>query len=397
MPYASASLLVIGPSPPPATGMELATQAMVQELQAAGVSIVRVNTADSKDALGNRGRWTLHNVILAVPHLAAVAYWSFSRTIGAVYVPIAQDFPALFRDLAFVIVARVAKKPVILHLHGGALDTFYESQSRPVRILLRRVLGTAKLGIVLSDELRPCLECVLAPERIVAVPNGIDFDPGRTVNHGDGGVNVLFLSTLFEWKGVLVFIEAFARARSQHPSLRATVAGRWPSSREHEASFELASRLGVTDAIQFVGSVEGVEKRKVFADADIFCFPSLVPEGHPLVIIEAMASALPVVAAAWPGVAAAVIDGETGLLVTAPTPDSIAERLVQLAERPEQREQLGREGRRRYEHLYTQDAFGERIIAALQPVLEQAGVCEIDHAERVRPIKQSTQPLRDDD
>jgi len=58
----------------------------------------------------------------------------------------------------------------------------------------------------------------------------------------------------------------------------------------------------------------------------------------------------------------------------APTPDAIVERLVELARRSDEREQLGRSSRRRYEHLDTQDAFGERIIAVFQPVLEQAGV-----------------------
>lgn len=58
----------------------------------------------------------------------------------------------------------------------------------------------------------------------------------------------------------------------------------------------------------------------------------------------------------------------------APTPDSIAERFVELAGRSDEREQLGRSGRRRYEHLDTQDAFGEPIIAVFQSVLEQAGV-----------------------
>ena len=312
-------------------------------------------------------------LVSALKHLGQVLRWSFSGRVGVVYVPFAQNFPGLFRDLAFVMIARIARRPVVLHLHGGLFDSFFRSQPRPMRFLLRRVLGGASLGIVLSENLRPALECVLASERIVAVPNGIDFTPG-TSSREDEHVHVLFLSVLYEWKGVFVFIDSFAAAQKNVPSLRATVAGSWPSDLERKRAVLQAQRHCVDDLISFPGFVEGEEKAALFASADIFCFASLVPEGHPLVIIEAMASALPVVAPAWPGVAAAVVDGETGLLVAEPEVDSIAECLVDLARQPNERERLGRAGQRRYEQLYTQDAFGERIIAALQPVLERAGV-----------------------
>src|SRR5437773_359521 len=55
-------LLVIGPEPPPLTGMEVATRTLVDELRRAGVPVVRVDTADRGDDLGNRARWTPHNV-----------------------------------------------------------------------------------------------------------------------------------------------------------------------------------------------------------------------------------------------------------------------------------------------------------------------------------------------
>jgi glycosyltransferase involved in cell wall biosynthesis len=363
-------LLVIAPEPPPATGMELATQALLAELRRAGVPVVHVDTSDPADRLGNRGRWTFHNVRLAFRHLGEAARQSVRRDVGAVYVPIAQEFPALVRDMAFLLIARLARRPAIVHLHGGKFGSFYASQPRAVRALLRATIGGAARGIVLTESLRPALECVLPPGRVSVVPNGIDVPSLTGRARSNETVEILFLSSLFPWKGPLVFIDAFARARRQYPSLHATVAGDWPTDELRADALRLVEELGVDREVTFPGAVDREQKRELLEAADIFCFASLVPEGQPLVILEAMAAHLPVIAPAWPGVADTVVDRETGLLVAEPSAAALADRLVELARDPDERSRLGAAGRRRYQQLFTQQAFGTRMIDVLQPFLE---------------------------
>jgi glycosyltransferase involved in cell wall biosynthesis len=371
------SLLVIGAEPPPATGMEIAMQAMLAEFDRRGVRYRRVDTADPEDALGNRGRWTYRNVALALRNLLAVARGSLHTDVAAVYVPVAQEFPALVRDVAFIAAARLSRRPVVIHLHGGMLHEFYEAQTRPVRALLRHTLGRAALGIALTEGLRPALECLLPRERVVVVPNGIDF-PVAGNRKPRGTVHVLYVSSLFRWKGPLVFIEAFARAHRTCPELRATVAGDWPSADVRTEALALVRELGVEDVVSFPGPVVGSAKAELFEDADVFCFTSLVPEGQPLVIIEAMASRLPVVAPRYPGIADTVLDEETGMLVTEVSPEAVCDRLVTLARDEDLRVRLGDAGRHRYDELFTQRAFGDRMIHVLEPYVhpEQVGVQE---------------------
>jgi glycosyltransferase involved in cell wall biosynthesis len=364
------ALLVIGPEPPPATGMEIATRALLAELRRAGVPFVRVDTADAVDELGNRGRWTPRNVFLALHHVARAARSSMRRDVGAVYVPIAQEFPGLLRDIVFLLIAGAARRPTIVHLHGGTFADFYASRRTAVRALLRQTVGRAALGIVLTENLRPALECVLPPERVSVVANGIDAPSVDGRLPSDGTVHVLFLSSLFRWKGPLVFIDAFARAYKKCPLLRATVAGDWPSDEIRLEALQLARDLGVARKLAFPGAVEGENKWALFQSADIFCFASLVAEGQPLVILEAMAAGLPVIAPAWPGIADTVVDDETGVLVDAPSPEAFAERLVELTTDTDKRLRLGTAGRRRYEQLFTQRAFGERMIQVLRPFLD---------------------------
>jgi glycosyltransferase involved in cell wall biosynthesis len=352
--------------------MELATEALVHELQRAGIRYARVDTADASDELDNRGRWTFHNTALAVVHLADAARRILRRNVTAVYLPIAQEFPALFRDMAFIAVALIARKPVVVHLHGGKFSDFYGAQRPSIRWMLNQTIGRATLGIVLTERLRPALECLLPPERVVRVENGIDLEETPEMPRRNSDIHVLFLSSLFPWKGTNLFVQAFAAAAGIRPGLRATVAGSWPSDSVRRETVGLAENLGIADRLTFPGSVEGREKTALLQSADIFCFTSLVPEGQPLVILEAMAVGLPVLATNWPGISDTVIDGETGVLIDDPSPASVARALVELIDDPTKCERLGALGRARYERLYTRRAFGERMIDALGPVLDGA-------------------------
>jgi glycosyltransferase involved in cell wall biosynthesis len=368
------ALVVIGPEPPPFTGMEVATQALLAELERASIPVVRVDTADAQDVLGNRGQWTFHNVRIATKHLGEALRTIRRDDVGAVYLPIAQEFPALYRDLAFLVIAHSSRKPTVIHLHGGSFNDFFQSRSRVARAVIRRVVGGAALGIVLTDRLRSALECVIPANSIVAVPNGLDLPIPAARAHRRrqhrGPTNVLFFSSLFPSKGLFVFLEALSTARAEGVDLRGTVAGTWPSPAIRDEAQSKLLDLALTGSVEFIGPVYGKEKVALFEDADIFCFPSFYPlEGQPLVVIEAMASGLPVVATAWRGIADTVVDGETGFLVETPSPALIAERLAYLVQNAEARDRFGAAGRSRYEELYTQKAFGDRIVPLLQAVL----------------------------
>lgn len=370
-------VLVIGPEPPPLTGMEMATRALVEEARRNDIPVVRVDTSDADDELGNRARWTPRNIRVALEHLLHAARGTLRRDVGVIYLPIAQEFPALFRDIAFVGLGLAARKPVLVHLHGGKFADFYAGAGRFERLLVRWSIGRARVGIVLTEQLRPELECVLPAARVAVVPNGIDLPeldaPAMREHRADEEVHVLFLSSLFLWKGIVLFVDAFAAAHAELPSLRASVAGDWPSDRERDTVLARVRELGVEDVITFVGKVDGAVKTTLFRSSDLFCFTSIVREGQPLVVIEAMAAGLPVIASDWPGIADTVRDGETGYLVEDLTPSAFAARMLELARDPARRAELGAAGRERYAREFTQRAFGDRMVRVLEPYLPRNG------------------------
>jgi glycosyltransferase involved in cell wall biosynthesis len=130
------------------------------------------------------------------------------------------------------------------------------------------------------------------------------------------------------------------------------LAGDFLSDVDRRAAADLGADLGT--AVTFHGVVTGDDKTELLRASDIFCFPSYYPnEGHPYVVVEAMAAGLPVVATAHATIGDTVLDGETGILVPPRNPEALASALESLVRATGERSRLGRAGRRCFEDHYT--------------------------------------------
>ena len=92
-------------------------------------------------------------------------------------------------------------------------------------------------------------------------------------------------------------------------------------------------------------------------------------EGHPWVIVEAMASGLPIITTDQGCIKESVIDGENGFIIPKRDPDSIAEKIIHLIEQPELRERMGKKSRQLYEANLTEEHFVQRMIDTINLTL----------------------------
>lgn len=185
----------------------------------------------------------------------------------------------------------------------------------------------------------------------LAVPapsdGGDDFEPGF----------LLFVGRLRIRKGVEVLLEAFAGVLRERPGARLLIAG----TGEQEASLRArAGELG--PAVRFLGRCDGARVRRLLGGARCLVVPSIY-EGMPLVILEAMSEAVPVVASAVSGIPEVVVDGETGWLVPPEDPGRLAAALLAALDDPAAAAARGDAGRRRRAALYTPRAAAERWLA----------------------------------
>jgi glycosyltransferase involved in cell wall biosynthesis len=150
-------------------------------------------------------------------------------------------------------------------------------------------------------------------------------------------LRVLFIGRLTEIKGAGLLI----RAAAETPGIDLTIAG---DGDLKDSLATLAKELGVP--ARFAGRVDRVEKRRLLADCDVVVIPSVLlkrerAEGLPVVLLEAMAAAKPVIASRTGGFTDVIIDGDNGLLFEPADQEMLARRLRQLLAEPETRERLG--------------------------------------------------------
>jgi phosphatidylinositol alpha-mannosyltransferase len=186
----------------------------------------------------------------------------------------------------------------------------------------------------------------LRPEgrtRLVLLPACIDLAPYAALPRGGaGGTSILFVGRLEPRKGVLLLIEAYARVKQSHPAARLVVCG---DGEQRDEAHTLAARLGVADGVTFTGALPDAERLALYSRADLFCAPSPYGESYGLVLAEAMAAGLPVVAAANEGYRTVLTGVGAAGLVEPGDVDDLAQRLSLVLDSAELREGLSAWGR----------------------------------------------------
>ena len=208
-------------------------------------------------------------------------------------------------------------------------------------------------------------------ERIQTVHCGIEPSNYSANGRGPGEkgrMRVLSVARLDRRKGLSVLLDALAQLREQTRAIELTIVGDGPARPEIERG---ARELGIEDAVTLVGAVGQDQVADFYGRADVFCLPSFA-EGIPIVLMEAMASGLPVVATRVMGVPELVED-DCGLLVSPACPDEIAAALARLSDDPKLRARLGEAGRRKVEADFDLSASARSLESILIGITANEG------------------------
>lgn len=225
--------------------------------------------------------------------------------------------------------------PIVAIFHGGKPQRFRKAD-RVIAINDDQVssltcLGYSQLNTAVVDNVLPA----------DALPR---YEPGPKA-HTNYTVGTMAL--LEQVKGVDVLIKAVAIVLQRGSNLRLRIAGTGPEKTNLE---KLVGTLGIEDQVHFAGWVN--DQLSFYRQLDLFVLPSHSEEWG-LVIVEAQAASLPVIATSTRGPRRIIDDGLTGLLVPIADPTAMADAIEALINEPDKAEQLARAGH---------DRCGERYI-----------------------------------
>lgn len=228
--------------------------------------------------------------------------------------------------------ARIAGLPLVHHVHSpAAADT--ETAVRNARnafverLLCRRADGVVCVSSTLENYV---LERGAAPERTWTVWNGVpERDRLRPERRAGEPLRVGMMALFRPRKGVETLLEALALVRERGQDVRLHAVGAFEEEDYRAAVLNCAGRLGLGDRVTWTGFVGDVDAE--LAGMHVLVLPSLFGEGTPMVLLEAMAAGLPVVASRVEGIPGVVRDNVDGILVQPGSARDLARALYRMA------------------------------------------------------------------
>lgn len=189
----------------------------------------------------------------------------------------------------------LARRRLILMTEGTrASERRIGSAQRLIRALLvQRASGFVATSTQARDRL---LELGADPERCVVAPYAIDAQVWPRRRFGEGPPRLLFVGQLIPRKGLLPLLDALAEVHTDHEFVL-TIVGSGPQRAEIE---QRISELGLADSVHWAGFVDQPDLPELYAEHDLFVFPTL-EDTFGVVLIEAMAAGLPPVASRLAG------------------------------------------------------------------------------------------------
>ncbi|MCK5374849.1 MAG: glycosyltransferase family 4 protein [Alphaproteobacteria bacterium] len=286
----------------------------------------------------------------------------FSR-ITIVYLLLSSSKVGFLRDSVLIFTASLFGKTVVAHYRGGNFHNFYNSSTSLYKKLIETTMDRIDTVIVLANSLKFMFEKLVDSERIKVLYNGLPVEEYSSIErkpHNKNAVTILFMGHLTFPKGFYDLIRAYKRLRNTYSHIRLAFAGGMPGiNPEHKNLLQDSAReyfLSHIDEItnetlsfienaasynaKYLGFVSSEKKIRVFADADILVFPSY-SEGFPMVVLEAMASGLPVVATPVGALPEILKDGVNGLFVKIGDAQDLAEKIETLIKDKEFRGKIG--------------------------------------------------------
>ncbi|MBW2618182.1 MAG: glycosyltransferase family 4 protein, partial [Deltaproteobacteria bacterium] len=237
------------------------------------------------------------------------------------------------------------------------------------RLAARRQGMTIAISQAVADHLTRCLG--LDNSRMRLIYYGLEprkrtgNDLRREYNIPDEAPIVGTVGRLARQKGQTHLIRTMAQVLGTIPQARLLIVGHDDEGLRPSLEAEI-KRLGLGEAVILAGFREDIPD--VMAALDVFCLPSLW-EGFGLVLLEAMAEALPIVASAVGSIPEVVADGQTGRLVEPGDEDGLAQALIDLLGDRQRASGLGRAGRARQQEHFSRQAMVSQTEALYDELL----------------------------
>jgi len=357
-------VLAIVPLPPPITGHSWLSGILVDALREFHeTTVVNLSIGSLND-----GRVTTRRIREVGRVLVAV--WRKRRWADVIYLTISESRAGNLKDVLIYVICAGRLRRLFVHLHGGTIGRELFDRHpfwRKINAWFIRRIG----GVIISGPAHlEIFDRMIDRGRIHMVPNSAEdemFVPDARVVEKFSAtrpLRVLYLSAMTPEKGYLDLVDAWQMLDDDvRGRIQLDLAGRFESEAERTA---FQGRLAGVAGIRYHGLVSPEEKRRLFAEAHVFCLPTRMFEGQPISVLEAYAAGCVVVTTGQRGTRDVFADGVNGFEVTSGSAASIATVLARAVADVDRLRQIAIANRRTAGERYRTSTFTAEISRILQ-------------------------------
>jgi glycosyltransferase involved in cell wall biosynthesis len=353
-------IIIVGPFPLPINGCSFANEVLLKNLQNRKITCTRIDTSTNEVSSKQGSQFSIYKTIAFIK-----VYLELYKIINKdiVYITPGHTFYGVLKYAPFIILARLFKIPYFVHIHGNHLGKEYELVSNWEKKILKFLLSNAEGGIVLSKLLYGNLIKFLPQNKIHIVENFVEESlfQNDIVKQKDK-IRILYLSNLMEEKGVLQLIDACEILTNRNFDFELKMAGNI-----EESIVDLVhSKINNIPSIEYLGTVYGEEKKKLFYNANVFILPTYYTmEGQPISILEGMATGNIVVVTRHSGIPD-VVSEKNGFFIEKKSVNSIVDVLIQISDDLKIIDIFKEENINYCKQNFTEEMFTEKILSVFE-------------------------------
>ncbi|MBN8697652.1 MAG: glycosyltransferase family 4 protein [Bacteroidetes bacterium] len=257
--------------------------------------------------------------------------------------------------------------PLVVHFHG--FDAYKKEVLTKYVSYYQEMFEFAKAIVVVSTDMQKQLLALGAKEeKVFYNVYGVDVDTFKISSPMNTDQNLLFVGRFVEKKAPYLALIAFSKVLKEFPEAKFNMVGDGPLL---DVCRNMAFALGIIKNVNFLGIRSHKEVSELMQHSRAYIQHSIVPdsgdsEGTPNSVLEAMASALPVISTNHAGIKDVVIHSETGFLVDEKDVDSMSEYMRKLLKDPILADQMGQIGRKRVVTNYTMAISINKLLNILE-------------------------------
>jgi glycosyltransferase involved in cell wall biosynthesis len=277
-------------------------------------------------------------------HVHSSSYWSF------------------WENSFYVLIAKLLKNKVVLHIHGSDFDDFYSNSPSMIKKYIYYIMKNTNKVISLSEYWHDFFINVIGINKnnVVIIRNGVMSSKYRQKKEDcslDRNVEVLFIGGKdSKRKGAYEVVKAIPIVLSSYSNVTFTFIG----TGQIEEIKKMCEDLDIDKNVKLMGQVSEEQKIESLSCSDIYLLPSYA-EGLPISVLEAMAASLPIISTPVGGIPEVIEEGINGYLIEPGDYESLANKILLLVENEDLRARISSNNSQKIKSMYDISVVVERL------------------------------------